>query len=104
MAVCLLTTLLAGPTLDALICKDDASAPAAATLGDVAVAHADDGLTPDLGSGGCPHGHCHHGVAFALASAETAIAPTPREALLAPPLLTQLASRSPKGIERPPRA
>ena len=105
LAVCLLATLLVGPTLDALVCKDDGQASASAAAGALVIAdeHAD-GAGSDLDQGACPHGHCHHGLAFALASTETQATPSPGQARLSPLQVTQLASRSPQGIERPPRA
>ena len=103
VTVCLLATLLAGPTFDAFLCKEDGGAVAAPM--DTAIFAADH--QDDNHGGGapasCPHGHCHHGVGFgAAAFAVGAELTTSGEAHLAPPP-SRHASLAPSGLERPPR-
>jgi len=102
-----LSAFVFGPTLDALVCHDDGKiAVAAADLSP----HAD---TPHDGPGGqpdqdqhhpCPHGHCHHGVQYVPAGAPEAPVVQARALQHAPPAPLALATRSPSGLERPPRA
>lgn len=105
VTVCLLATLLAGPTFDAFLCKEDvvvaAGSPHEAVLS--ASDHQGDGHSGDAAMA-CPHGHCHHGVSFGVAAIETGAALTaPGEAHRVPPPLRH-ASLAPSGLERPPRA
>ena len=106
VTVCLLATLLAGPTFDAFLCKEDGGSVAVTAASLDAVLSVSD-HQDDNHSGGssaaCPHGHCHHGVGFgAAAFAAGAEVTTSGEAHLAPPP-SRHASLAPSGLERPPR-
>lgn len=104
VTVCLLATLLAGPTFDAFLCKEDSGVVAGAALGAVLSVsdHQDDNHSGGV-SAACPHGHCHHGVGFgAAAFAAGAELTTSGESHLAPPP-SRHASLAPSGLERPPR-
>lgn len=104
VTVCLLASLLAGPTFDAFLCKEDAAAVAGSPLGAVLSAndHQDDGHSGDAAMA-CPHGHCHHGVSFgAVAIASGADLTSPGEIHLTP-TSSRHASLAPSGLERPPR-
>lgn len=103
VTVCLLATLLAGPTFDAFLCKEDAvvasTHDAVLSQGD----HQDDGLAGGAAAA-CPHGHCHHGTSFGVAMFESGAALTaPAEAHRVPPP-SRHASLAPSGLDRPPRA
>lgn len=108
MVVCLLATLIGGPTLDAIVCKGEGEASVASAQ--VEMGHAIATSDRDVGEPGhagptiCAHGHCHHGLTLGLVLAEATIAPLPRaepHGMTAPP---PHASRAPSGLERPPRA
>lgn len=106
MAVCLLTTLLAAPILDAVLCKEDSGTAVAASQQDHVLSssdHPDDGHTGGS-SAACPHGHCHHGVGFGVLAVETATELSPLDQHYLAPPSTRHASRAPAGLERPPRA
>lgn len=104
VTVCLLAALLAGPTFDAFLCKEDAVATAGSPHEAVLSAsdHQDDGH-----SGGdtaaCPHGHCHHGVSFGVANIESSATLTAAGEVHRPPPPSRHASLAPSGLERPPR-
>jgi hypothetical protein len=107
VAAVLIVMLAVGPSLDALICRDEPSGPVAGSAQMIDIAAAGDShgspasKHPD---GVCAHGHCHHGVAYAWVNADAAAAPAvapERHPLRAS---TQLASTTPSGLERPPRA
>lgn len=110
MVACLLAALVVGPALDFIVCKgesDIAASTAGPSDGQTVVSDNHDLSTPsqvghDVDA--CVHGHCHHGLTLALLIADGAAAPmmvTPAHFLSAgsiPP------SRTPSGLERPPRA
>ena len=104
VTVCLLATLLAGPTFDAFLCKEDAVAVGASSheavlsQGD----HQDDGHSGG-GAAACPHGHCHHGASFGVTMIESGAALTAAAEAhrVSPP--SRHASLAPSGLERPPR-
>ncbi len=107
VAAVLVVMLAAGPSLDALICRDE-PAESVASAGQLLsrTAVTDDHSAPSTKHEGgvCVHGHCHHGVAFASEGAGAPSGPAPmsdRHALLTYP---QLTSTTPTGLERPPRA
>jgi len=107
MAICLTAMLLAGPSLEAFICKDDGSVPAASATAEgevVLIAEHETSDRSDCGPAICQHGHCHHGVQFALTGAEGATALGSRAEIHLPPSQARHDSRSPSGLERPPRA
>ncbi|MBT9473166.1 MAG: hypothetical protein V4514_01555 [Pseudomonadota bacterium] len=106
MAVCLLTTLLAAPILDAVLCEADSEAVVATSQQDHVLPssdHPDDGHTGGS-STACPHGHCHHGVGFGVLAVETTTELSPLDQHYLAPPFTRHASRAPAGLERPPRA
>lgn len=63
LAACLLVVLASAPSIDALVCQDDA-AIAASQVTNADSAHLASAPTPAKNSGDagdiCPHGHCHH--------------------------------------------
>ena len=63
LAACLLVVLASAPSIDALVCQDDA-AIAASQSTNADSAHLASAPTPAQNSGDagdiCPHGHCHH--------------------------------------------
>ncbi len=106
VTVCLLATLLAGPTFDAFLCKEDSGAVAVTGAPHDMVLSVRD-HQDDNHSGGaaavCPHGHCHHGVGFGAAAFAAGMhLTTSGEAHLTPPP-SRHASLAPSGLERPPR-
>ncbi len=108
MAVCLLATLIGGPTLDAIVCKGEGEVSVASAQFELGQSLATpDGDRSDPGHDGievCAHGHCHHGLALGLVLAETAIEPAPVTDLHDLTPASPHASRAPAGLERPPRA
>lgn len=106
VTVCLLATLLAGPTFDAFLCKGDrgtatvAGSPSGAVL---SVSDHQDESHSGGASATCPHGHCHHGVGFGAAAfaAGTELTTSGETHLALPP--SRHASLAPSGLERPPR-
>lgn len=63
MAACLLVVLASAPSVDAIVCQDDAAiATAQLTNADTAKAATAPTTAPHEGDMGdiCPHGHCHH--------------------------------------------
>lgn len=107
-----LAVLVMGPSLDALLCRDDAAAHAVAgaTGQDLlaaqdAPADADDDGDDDAGP--CVHGHCHHGAsvgappAIAIAIADRASGTGTLHPLVEVSLPP---GQSPFGLDRPPRA
>lgn len=104
VAVCLMLTVLAVPTLDAVVCQGDGDRPTASAEGQTVV-----GVDLEHASTGhglpssCPHGHCHHGAGFPLAAAESAVSRIQPAIPHAPRVLAQRASLSPASLERPPR-
>ena len=107
LVACLVATLLAAPTLDAIVCTGEGGAMVSAGLSDgPAVApgdHADIAADHDA-LASCVHGHCHHGLAFGLVLAEGLPALAPLSQSHPPALTSAPASRTPPGPERPPRA
>ncbi len=108
MTACLIATLLAGPALDAVVCRDDDVSHAVQTTSAATVAvssSSHDG--GDLAAAGltiCVHGHCHHGVAFGPSATEIAVVEAPGLARHIQLASIQHDSLSPSGLERPPRA
>ncbi|WP_374468876.1 hypothetical protein [Phenylobacterium sp.] len=73
LAAFALVLVALGPSLDALVCRDDAGAAAAAHQEIGQVGDADDAAPAGGGLDACVHGHCHHGGGHApprLADAE----------------------------------
>jgi hypothetical protein len=107
VALCLVATLLAGPALDAMVCRDDgdshavpAASSQAETLSAMDPSSRDNTSEPTV----CAHGHCHHGVGFETPVTEIEAIDLPlseRHLLLAS---AQRASLSLSGLDRPPRA
>jgi hypothetical protein len=105
LVACLLLLLAAAPTFDGFVCLNDPpAADAQVSNEDRAAAHLEEGrANPAQDTGDlCPHGHCHHGATFLTAisgfTAGVRANSRPRPQVMAP-----LASRSPSGLERPPR-
>jgi hypothetical protein len=103
-----LAMFVVGPSLDAVICHDELSAAAStAVVTGEQVAAYDDSGTQHPGSSPhqpCVHGHCHHNlqsVPASLAEAPVSEGGAERHAW---PTLVRLATLSPSGLERPPRA
>jgi hypothetical protein len=107
MIACLLAALIAGPVLDAVVCKGEfGAAPVSAVFSDgqtdASAPH--DQTEPGHGADACVHGHCHHGLTLALAAAEAMAAPAALSQLHAMAVGSPPASLNPSGLERPPRA
>lgn len=102
-----LAVLVLGPSLDVVLCRNDA--PTVATAQSATEQLASDtaagGPQHDVGhpDGLCSHGHCHHGGAYLLASLEApganATARSRHDAIPATPADSLTLS----GPERPPR-
>lgn len=105
LAAVLVLVFAAAPSLDPLICADDALVAAEAAAGHAAAAP---DPCPELADhdrqGGCHHGHCHHGggfVAPAIASASAPLAWTRGHRLV---LVVGGPADMQFGVRRPPRA
>jgi hypothetical protein len=106
LAACLLVALVSAPTIDAIVCQDDATVEAsqltAAAAGHLEVGSV--GEAPaDLGDV-CPHGHCHHGVPYVPAQGPTLTASFTLAGAPPPAEHPALSSQTPQGLLRPPRA
>lgn len=105
LVACLVLMLAGAPTFDEFVCVNDtAVAEASASDGSISVARPDVGGAAHLPDADdlCAHGHCHHGAPFLVSAASltTHVHTAPQ---LRPRDMAALASRSPAGLERPPR-
>jgi hypothetical protein len=101
LAACVLTLLVVAPTMNACLCANSAPASGAAVEAVQSQDHRD---SAPCDAACCLNGHCHHGGSM-LNPFVTAI---PRPALIeaehASAAVRALASLSPSGPDRPPRA
>ncbi|WP_091741223.1 hypothetical protein [Phenylobacterium immobile] len=101
-----LTAILFGPSLDRLICRNDAAFSAAAGE-HMASAEAAQDVTDhaDDGFGVCMHGHCHHGVSATPLIPASAVTTVQRTGDDHPVLRTRVRTADAKfDFLRPPRA
>ena len=105
LAALVLTVLTLGPSLDRIICRDDARLSAAAAAAEpVAVENArevQDSHDDDLGT--CIHGHCHHAAPYVPADNIAPVGPvaaTERHEYAPESIRT---SDLQFGLKRPPR-
>jgi hypothetical protein len=110
VVACLLAALVIGPTLDAVVCGGEgetaaASMPHGAAQSIVVAHHDQPDPNVDHDEGGiCAHGHCHHGLTLGFVIADASVLPGPTSESHALGTTATHASRSPSGLERPPRA
>lgn len=105
LAALVVAVLAFGPSLDSLVCGDEAGLAAAAAEHSPAAApdygqagHSDDDL------GVCVHGHCHHAGSYAPAATVAVAEPAPLRARHGLQR-ARVATSDPKfGLLRPPRA
>lgn len=108
LAALALAVLMAGPSLETLVCHDEISA--AATAAGSAMEQAislDGGAKPHPESSphqSCVHGHCHHSVQSPPVTVAELSVMQSRSARHAWPTVIRLATLAPSGLERPPRA
>lgn len=107
LAALVLGLLTFGPSLDSIVCHDEAGMSAAASELPTAAEASDQGggWPSDDALGACVHGHCHHGASYVPAMAAAAASgqepmtdnhPLPRD---------RVRTSDPKfGLMRPPRA
>jgi len=105
LAALALVVLTFGPSLDSLLCHDEAGLQAAAAEQTVASNPDAEAEHPAAdGSGLCVHGHCHHAAPFLPADAVRSAEPASHLARHTWARAT-LPSSAPKfGLKRPPRA
>jgi len=99
-----LVMLATAPSLDALICGEDAAV--AAATGDQ-TARADDAQAGHLDAAAhqpCAHGHCHHSLEFAPQALTRSPVIQASVVQRAWPAVLRPATLPPSGLDRPPRA
>jgi hypothetical protein len=105
-AVLVITVLTFGPSLDAIVCRDDGRLGAVAAempTAHVPPAH-DAAPHSDDGAGLCAHGHCHHGVVYAPVAPAAAEVPYDRIGVPGLPSRERVRAADRQfGLMRPPR-